>query len=425
MPQNLASCSHTHRKTLAAFIWMKILDAPFWAIFNLLPFIVYKDLHATPLQITAMIILKPAVSLVALYWSSLVAERKDRLISNLVWARVLGNLPFFFFPFVDNPWFFVASFGFYMMLARGTVPAWMEVLKLNISGVSRERIYAYGSAFGYFGGAIIPVGLGWVMDIYFQSWRWMFPLAALISLSAIFLKSRIPIEIGEHKEAIFSEWGSWKSIKGTMIKQLYKPWKSAWELLWRKVDFAKFQLAFTIGGAGLAVMQPALPMFFMDGLHLSYTELGVAIALCKGIGFSFASPWWARLMNKINIFRFNGWVYFLAFLFPLCLIIAQINLIWLYAGYLLYGIMQAGNEMSWSLSGPVFAKEEDSSIYTSVNILTVGLRGCIVPVFGGLLEYVMAPTGIMIIGSFLCFLSTICMSSYGRQSKIPEKAIES
>ncbi len=105
------------QKTRLAFVWTSVLNTPFWAIFNLLPFILYKDLHATPIQITAIIILKPAVSLFALYWSALIEKRKDRLLSNLIWARVLSHLPFFFFPFVDNPWFFIASFGFYMMLS--------------------------------------------------------------------------------------------------------------------------------------------------------------------------------------------------------------------------------------------------------------------------------------------------------------------
>lgn len=414
MSQSSALCETAWQKTRSAFMWTSILNTPFWAIFNMLPFILYRDLHATPLQITSIIILKPAVSLIALYWSTLIEKRKDRLLSNLIWARVLGHLPFFFFPFVDNPWFFIASFGFYMMLARGTVPAWMEVLKLNIPGISRERIFAYGSAVGYVGGAIIPFALGGIMDTYQHSWRWIFPATALISLLAIFFKSKIPIT-GEAATNLVQNL----SLK----QQLIKPWKSAWKLIYRRTDFARYQLGFMLGGAGLIIMQPVLPVFFMDGLNLTYTELAVALTLFKGVSFAVTSPIWAKMLHRVNIFRFTSWVTLLACLFPLCLIAAQLNLAWLYAGYLLYGVMQAGSEMSWNLSGPIFAKDEDSSVYSSVNVMTVGLRGCVVPLIGSLLGYILQSTGIMLIGSALCLLSALCMSIYGRQTRNIKDAV--
>ena len=356
----------------------------------MLPFILYKDLHATPLQITIIIILKPAVSLISVYWSSFIEKRPDRLLSNLIWARVLGHVPFFLFPFIDNPWFFIASFGFYMMLSRGTFPAWMEVLKLNVPNVSRERIFAYSSALGYIGAAVIPFALGGTMDTYFQSWRWIFPVTAIISLCAIFFKSRIPI--AQKSESMKSTDSFPQQL--SLMELIAKPWKNAWQLLNRRRDYVRFQLGFMLGGSGLIIMQPALPVFFMDGLDLSYTELAVALTLCKGIGFALTSPSWATFMNKVNIYRFNSIVTLLAFIFPLCLLAAQTNLGWLYGGYLLYGVMQAGSEMSWHLSGPLFAKNEDSSVYSSINVLSVGLRGCFVPAIGSLLVYFFHASGV-------------------------------
>lgn len=392
------------QKTRSAFLWTSLLNTPFWAIFNMLPFILYKDLRATPLQITAIVVLKPAVYLIAPYWSALIEKRTDRLISNLIWARIFGHLPFFFFPFVDNPWFFIASFGFYMVLSKGTVPAWMEVLKLNVPNVSRERIFAYGSALGYIGTALIPFTLGVIMDSYSQSWRWIFPAAALVSIGAVLFKSQIPV--------LSKEIGRLASIPWK--QQLMKPWKSAWALACRRPDFVRYQLGFMLGGSGLIIMQPALPSFFMDQLHLTYTELAVALTLCKGVGFALTSPIWAMLMNRINIYRFNGLVTFLAFLFPFCLLASQVNLVWLYVGYLLYGVMQGGSEMSWNLSGPLFAREEDSSVYSSINLLTVGLRGCVVPIVGSLLAYGFQTSAVMVVGGALCLLSTAFMSRYSR-----------
>lgn len=411
MNVNQSAVNQAQKKTQEAFVWTRILNTPFWAIYNMLPFILYKELHATPFQIMSIIILKPAVSLIAIYWSSLIDKRKDRLLSNLIWARLLSHIPFFFFPFIDNPWYFIAAFGFYMMLSRGAEPAWMEVLKLNIPNASRDRTFAYGSAFGYLGTAIIPFALGDFMDTYIQSWRWLFAVTALLSISAVFFKYRIPINLGRENSQIPPPSLPW-------IQEFLKPWKNSWELIKKRPDFRKYQVGFMFGGAGLILIQPALPVFFMDELHLTYTELAVALTLCKGIGFAITSPTWARLISKVNIYSFNGFVTMLACLFPLCLVAAQANLIWLYGGYLLYGMMQGGSEMSWSLSGPIFSKEEDSSVYSTVNILTVGLRGCVFPALGSLLISYITAGQVMFIGAFFCFLSTLYMSMYSRQYRV-------
>jgi MFS family permease len=284
----------------------------------------------------------------------------------------------------------------------------MEVLKLNLPQNNRDKIFAWGTAFYYMGSALFPFAIGGVLDHYEQSWRWLFPLTALLSVSAILLKARIPIHLN-------AEDRQKTDPPLTELKQLLsKPWKSAWRVIQARPDFARYQLGFMLGGAGLIIMQPALPLFFMDRLHLSYTELAVALTLCKGIGYSATSNFWAQLINRIDIYRFNGWVTFLAFLFPFCLIAAQFNVGWIYFGYLLYGIMQAGSEMSWHLSGPMFAKEEDGSVYSSINVLCVGIRGCIFPACGTLLIGLIPVSLVMAAGSALCLISTGFMARFSR-----------
>ena len=171
-------------RTLVAYAATRILDTPFWGIYNLIPFILYKDLGASPFQIALLIMLKPLVSFLALYWSSLVRERPDRLLSNILWARSLGYIPFLFMPLVTSPWLLIALHASYMMLSIGSMPAWMEILKMHLSKETREKTFAYTQAFGYLGGGLLPFAIGFLLDGYFQAWRWLFPLAALIGLSA-------------------------------------------------------------------------------------------------------------------------------------------------------------------------------------------------------------------------------------------------
>lgn len=139
------------------------------------------------------------------------------------------------------------------------------------------------------------------------------------------------------------------------------------------------------------------------------------MTLCKGVGFAISSPLWSRWLNRTDIYRFLSRVTAVAMLFPIGLILAQTSLVWLYLAYILYGIMQAGSELGWNLSGPIFAKQEDSSPYSSVNVLTVGLRGCVIPPLGSFLCLWGSSHVVMMLGAILCFLATVSMSVYGKK----------
>lgn len=376
-----------------AYLWTYILNTPFWAIYNMLPFILWKDLDASLWQITLMVTLKPAVSLLSVYWSELVKGRQDRLISNVSLGCLIGHLPFLFFPWMNNVWWFIASFALYKLLYRGVIPAWMEILKRSSEASKRYRLVAYAITMSYVGSAIFPVFFGWMMDDYFQAWRWIFFFTSLISLGAIYLQRKIPAW-----EPVAESSMEWK-------KALTAPWRSVYNLLCQRVDYTHFQIGFMFGGFGIMVLQPALPEFFMSVLNLNYKELGMAMTMCKGIGFALTSSLWAAWMKKTDIFRFSALVVLLFALFPLGLLLAKVNVLWIYFAYLGYGVMQAGSQLSWKLSGPLFSNHEDSSIYSGVNILTVGLRGLVANPFGGLVALYAGPAAVLLLGSGLCFFA--------------------
>jgi len=401
--------------TRLAYTWTRILNTPFWALYTLLPFIILKDLHATPWQITCIISLSPIVSLFSLYWSSLIKRRHDRLRSNIIWAVLLGHLPFFFVPFIQNPWFFVFASAVYMLFWRGANPAWMEILKINIPEESRHQVFAYGSAFYHVGGAILAISIGWIMDSRQEAWRWLFPCTALISLLAIFIQMKLPLKTCVNSSDKASRpFFSWEGV--------LKPWQDGWNLLKKRPDFANFQVGFMLAGGALMLWKPAAPLFFLETLHLNYKELAIAMTLCKSVGYTLTLPLWTKAMKRTNLFVFTSAVTALTALFPLGLIAAQWNLMFLYAAYFLFGMMQAGSEMSWNLSGPIFSKHEDSSTYSGVNVVSVGIRGCIAPPIGGLLCLYISPMSVLLIGGSLSLLATWQMYRNHATDDLPQEA---
>lgn len=383
------------QKTRYAFIGSNILNAPLWAMYSLLVFIFYKDLHATPLQITLLISSKPVVAIFSFYWSSFVDKRRDWLKWSIVCASILGLIPCFFFPFIDSNWFFILAFAIYMMASRAVIPAWMEILKMRIHSEVRSQIFSTGSSINYLTSLFFPLLVSHWMDIDIGIWRWVFFMTAVLSFLSIFLLASIPIpkdEPSNHKERF--------NLRDTLIL----PWKNFIQLMISRPDFGHFQLIFMLGGLGLMMMQPALPVFTIEVLQLSYTELVIAISICKGIGFALTTRTWASFFNKVNIYFLTFVMCFLAALFPLFLMTASVHWLWVYAAYLIYGIMQAGSELCWNLSGPKFAKNENSSAFTGVNVVLVGLRGCVGPFLGGFLGVMSNSYLPLMVGGGTCFL---------------------
>jgi predicted MFS family arabinose efflux permease len=404
--------------TRRAFIWTNVLRAPFWALYGLLVFILHKDLHASGLQVALFLALKPLVSLFSIYWSQFVVNRRDRLIPNIICAGFVGYLPFFFFPFVNDPWFVIFSGALYMMLTRGIVPAWMEILKINLTQNSRENIVSYGSAISYLGGVIFPLFLGDIMDLYPGGWRWLFPAAAIFGLCGTFFQIRITLPKSSNSGEVFPNVSttSERKTKTKIANFIFQPWRMGWALFKERDDFRHFQIGFFLGGMGLMLMQPVLPHFFCDTLKLSYTELAVALSLCKGFGFTITTRLWASLLRKVDIYRFSSVVTLLAAIFPLGLLLAQQHLVWIYFSYLSYGVMQAGSELVWHLSGPIFAKTKDSTSYSSVNVAMVGLRGCVAPFLGAFLCANYGGGGVLFLASIFCLLASIQAHFFSRKS---------
>lgn len=346
-----------------------LLNGPLFALYGLMPFILFKDLGATPLQIAALVSIKPLVAMLSSYWTPLLS---GRLKKSILLASLIGAAPGVFFPWLNNVNLFVLAFGLYFLCERAIIPGWMEYLRKYASKSNLNQLVARGSLINFVLAAFTPFMVGPLMDAFPGSWRYLFLIGAWLSLCRFLIQSLLPIIESErpHRDMLF------------VFK---KPWVEAYMLLKKRPDFHYYQWIFMFGGLGLMLMQPALPALIQDRLQLSYTQLGFAFALCKGLGFLAANPIWSSTLKAENVFIFCSVVTLTAALSIASLLAAQVNLIWLYVGFTLYGVMQAGSQLCWQLGGPLFSNETSSVPFTSVNVLLVGVRGLIGPVLGGIL----------------------------------------
>ncbi|SCA63244.1 Uncharacterized protein SCG7109_AK_00220 [Chlamydiales bacterium SCGC AG-110-M15] len=406
--------THTHEsfhKTRFAVIWMNILSEPLFTVYGLLAFILRKDLNASIFQIAILMMLRPVVSILSLYWSHTFGRRRDRLLSNVMTAEILSRAPFLLFPFTNNVWLIIACSAFHMMMRRGGVPAWMEILKLNLPSKERNRIFSQGSVVAYAEGVLLAIPIGYLLDSNPHMWRWLFPACALLGIASVALQARIPIPL-EKLPMSFEPHGA------SIWKKILDPWVQSIQLLKSRPDFARFQAGFMICGFGLMLMQPALPLYFADVLNISYTDLMIALSVCRGMGYIISSGYWAQWLSKVGIFQFTSAVNVAVALSFCLMILAQFHIAGLYSAYFLYGIFLAGSHLSWNLSGPLFSHNEDSSVFTGVNIVTVGIRGSVGPALGGFLCVLLGPTSVFFIGIGFCTLAASKMAEWSKTATI-------
>ncbi|MCH9812184.1 MFS transporter, partial [bacterium] len=191
------------------------------------------------------------------------------------------------------------------------------------------------------------------------------------------------------------------------VKGFSLPLKEVTALMKENKEFRYFQLAFMMGGFGLMIIQPVIPMYFVGTLHIQPSDVMMAYGVCKAVGFVFTTPIWNRLLKRYSptlcvLFVLIGFA-----LFSLCLMYASISSLFIFIAYIIFGIAQGGSHLIWHLSGPIFSKDKSSSRFSAVNVVMVGVRGIIGPALGGMLLLVLEPKLIFALSMLLCMTGAL------------------
>lgn len=379
-----------------SYLQNRILCGPNEVLFPLLIFILSKNIHATALQLTLMACFKPITSLFSYYISTTLHNRTHLIRPYLILNTLAGMLPCFLYPFVDNVWYYIGSYVIYMITNRAQEPAWIEYLKGHLELPKMSKTVAKGTSITYLVGMLLPPLLSFWLDD--QLWKVLFVIFASLQLLNLINIISLKPKLYENKLDV---------IKLPPLQQIIDPLKKGWELLKNNPSFSHYLFLYFLGGAGIIAIQPVLPKYFNENLGLSYTQLTLAFSFCKGISFLASSPIWAKYATRLSLYRINAYMNILTCLFISGLLAASFGTEWLYAGYLCYGVMQGGCQLTWNLSGPSFSRKGDSAPYSSLNLILVGIRGCICPFLGTLLFTYAGATALFLSAFSICFIGIL------------------
>ena len=387
-------------KTRFALVWMSLTNEPFVALFTLLGFILRKDLGASTFQLAVFATVAPVISFFSFYWSASLTRNKEKLLSNLIGAWILGRLPFLFFPFFNNVWYLIFASAIYQLFYRAGTPALIEILKQNVDKKPREHLFSFVYLLSFVESILLGFFVGRFLDFHNNGWKILIVASALLSISSAFFQNRIPL----------SKQLPDKNTPPKESNNLIQPLKDCLYLMKTYPEFAKFQWGFMIGGFGLMLINPALIIYYAETLLLSHENITTARYIWMGFGVLVSTTLWRQAIAKYSVRKLTLLILIGFGLFPILLLFAKTQLIFLYSAFLLYGIAQAGSHLLWHLSGTLFASEEESSSkYTGTNVLMVGIRGLIGPALGGVLAAFLGPTPTLALGAIICFSGALFM----------------
>ncbi len=381
-------------KTQFAFFWMTLVDEPFFALFTLMLFILKKDLGASTFQLSFFAAMKPLVSLFSFYWSSSLENHKHKLLSNFIYAWVLGRIPFLFVFYIHSAWFLIFCGIWFQLFYRAGIPSQIELANINIPKKPLQKLFSNMYLLRFIESIFLGLFLGKVLDLHSNMWQYCFSLFALLSLTSVLIQKNIPFSSAVSKNPEKNEW------KNPIIG----PWKDCAKLIQKRPDFAHFQWSFMLGGIGLMIITPAIAIYHVEILHLNHEEISIARYIWMGMGVLASSYIWRKVFAYLPLKATTGIILIGFALYPLFLLAANYHLLFLNFAFLFYGIAQAGSNLVWNLSATVFAKEENSSKFSTTNILMVGIRGVFAPAIGGFLCVVLPLSYVLIIG---CVISLV------------------
>jgi MFS family permease len=207
-------------------------------------------------------------------------------------------------------------------------------------------------------------------------WKHIFLLVSVIGTVSLYFLASVKNRFSDDQQSLPLE------------RIVFSPLSNVFELLKRRPDFFRFEVAFMIYGIAFLMMTPVVPLFLVDDLKLGYDVIGFVKGTMFQLVMIIGIPLFGNWFDKTTPHRLTAIVFAGLALFPALLIVAKyadesLRIGVLTLAFAVFGIMMSGVSVSWSLSAIRFAgKIEDVAVYQSVHIAATGVRGLIAPFFG-------------------------------------------
>ncbi len=377
-----------------------------------------KALHAMDWQLMVMTMIWPISNLFSIWWGR-IFEQSCHKSRYFILAGIVGRLSLIYALWLSTMNEYLLLLGLVFGANSLLIPAQNSIFQKNIKVTRRARVFGYTMSLGMLVSVLFTYGAGRLLDINELSFRWILIATGFCGFISCAVLSLIRIQDpSEPRDCPKIQWR----------KQLFDPIKNTLELLKKNKPFAAFERSFSIYGMGFIMMQPIIPIYLVDKLHLSYTSNFLAKGVLSQVGMLFLSPLIGKIHDRMHPFKFISRSFALLMVFPLLFISSTLWIgtgVWpvviVFVSYFIFGVAMTAVNVAWNMGSIFFAGEEDASIYQSVHVTMTGIRGLIAPVLGFTLLKLLGITAVFLVAAgFLGLASLISWRDHqvmSRQSK--------
>lgn len=382
-----STLSRISRYTARYHVPAAMLEGLVAGAYTLNDIILRKNFGAGPLLVTLLVMAQPVSQLLAIVWGSVMQGREKRPF--ILGFGGVGRLSLLLVVFAASSWMFFVPIAIAITLAVAIVPALNSIYQTNYPDKERGRVFGWVMGGTSIATMAASLGAGALMDWNPQSFRVIYPIAGILGLISASLFYRIrqrrllpsaritrslpgaEVADGESRLLVVEQAQAWGRDIGRALRN---PLHGAASAFRDDRLFARFEIGFMIYGIAWMMMQPVIPIFLVDTIHVQYHQVGVARGVIYFSTMALFSPLAGRLLDRWNAVSVAALGFAFLATFPFAMMLCR-DIHSVYGAFALYGVGMAGANMAWTMGPILFAGKKDAATYMGVHVTMVGIRG--------------------------------------------------
>ncbi|MFO7997696.1 MAG: MFS transporter [Bacteroidales bacterium] len=387
----IADLTSRERQTFSLHMAYSVIEGILAGLIVLNEFVFVKSLLGSSYQASLLFQFATVVFLLLIFFNEFLRRirNKKKLLHRTAILTRLPLLLLFFFPRSQEALtgtsiyhlLFLGIFLVYYLANPIVFPTINLFLKNTYTHDNFGRLYSFATTGKSIVMMVTTFVYGWLLDMDHFVFVYVFPVAAVLGITSIFLLAAIPYS--EDNGAPPSQT-LWEGIRQSILGMT--------DILKKNAPFRHFQTGFMFYGFGFMGSYTVIILFFEFELGLSYSS----VAFYRN-SYSLLSilmiPFFGKLIGRIDPRKFAALSFFSMFLFILSLALTGyfpvfvefwgIRLYYMMIPYILFhSVFAATMALLWSIGSAYFCAPTEAGAYQSIHLGMTALRSLFAPILG-------------------------------------------
>ncbi|MEM1108206.1 MAG: MFS transporter [Planctomycetota bacterium] len=284
-------------------------------------------------------------------------------------------------------WALVAAVVVGRCLMAGMMTVRSAIWRMNFPRAVRARVTGKFVLIATLILGLVPLQVGRWLDADPESFRWIYPLAAVIGIVGVISFVRIRVR---HEPALLRSERDIHRDEETPRRADGRPHTFV-SVLREDDNFRRYMTWQFCAGVANMMGNTAFMLYVIEAIKQRDDANTLGMTLGTTLPLAVATltvPLWSKLLDRTHIARYRishglTWVFGQASCYAACLAFAANGWVgWFFIPMLLRGVMQGGGMIAWQLGHNDFADKRLAALYMGIHQTLTGVRGAFAPFVG-------------------------------------------